>query len=775
MYTAYSHFYKRFSAESEIRQLAIKHTHSYHLGVFVSCREQEEKEYNFLDVAEAERTLAHALKAVASEQPIGDRHRLFKPSEGEEMQEGPGEEAKEGGVQGRGRDALASPLQCSNFAMIYGTKPAHQVGGETKPMLVDNLFGNILNKQDKVTLSVEFPGVLSQIRTDDANFELSLSNTIQKLTLYHKDSTHKPMMNQFKNTVGKAIGVIVVNRAAKNKTYSPGTFKDPKTNMRTQTLSVDDELDATQAMFRDLKMDASMLVLEDRTKKELIQDFERLQQEALEYESHHTDGEVLTIFVRWIGLDVQMGDLIEGGCIQTPPTGHVRTLKAGGRAYSFTRHGLTVDGKPFCVDDYCLRLANNPSTHVVLIQDQCVKGTVQEGDIDWSENFNDLKLTEARGLSRFSCYHSKAGTVHMQIQELSKLVRESGQPVFCVPDAFYNADFKADRGAWMEDNFEGRITFDLRNEGQKRNEFQSDKSFKKDLDLWEDKPQIIASEEVEKHAGNNSVVYPIPEQQQILLIVKKRGTPKVDFEFYDDSPPFSKKRQEFAVAGTEDARAMLATDLRTSHDSNTYYAAVKDEKSLQLVQIRFDNGTNSDGPKRGPVQKVRDTTEGLVNAFVLNRNKILFVMTQSTVVYDTESKLTGLHPGRQLFQLNCAFTCCIPDESSGVGAPVHRFLIGFTEPTKNSQPEDQLLAPDNIYEGQSEREGTLSYVAQVTFDAGAGKLVRTAQDLPQALALKREQVNSLMQFGQGAKKLLVAVKTQLLLFDDWRFSRAYKA
>ena len=59
--------------------------------------------------------------------------------------------------------------------------------------MLGNLFENILNKQDKVTLSVEFPGVLSQIRTDDANFELSLSNTIQKLTLYHKESTHKPL------------------------------------------------------------------------------------------------------------------------------------------------------------------------------------------------------------------------------------------------------------------------------------------------------------------------------------------------------------------------------------------------------------------------------------------------------------------------------------------------------------------------------------------------------------------------------------------------------
>ena len=59
----------------------------------------------------------------------------------------------------------------------------------------------------------------------------------------------------------------------------------------------------------------------------------------------------------------------------------------------------------------------------------------------------------------------------------------------------------------MTNSLDRRITFDLRNEGQKRNEFQTDISFKKELDLWEDKPQIVASEEVSLHGQSNSVVY----------------------------------------------------------------------------------------------------------------------------------------------------------------------------------------------------------------------------------------------------------------------------
>ena len=79
--------------------------------------------------------------------------------------------------------------------------------------------------------------------------------------------------------------------------------------------------------------------------------------------------------------------------------------------------------------------------------------------------------------------------------------------MFYIPDVFYTPEFGADRSAWMTKSIDRRITFDLRNEGQKRNEFQTDISFKKELDLWEDKPQIVASEEVSVGSGSSSVVY----------------------------------------------------------------------------------------------------------------------------------------------------------------------------------------------------------------------------------------------------------------------------
>ena len=54
-YDEYNHFYRRFMAEFEIRDLANKFPHSYHIGVFVCCRDSEAKEYNLLSLTEAVR------------------------------------------------------------------------------------------------------------------------------------------------------------------------------------------------------------------------------------------------------------------------------------------------------------------------------------------------------------------------------------------------------------------------------------------------------------------------------------------------------------------------------------------------------------------------------------------------------------------------------------------------------------------------------------------------------------------------------------------------
>ena len=72
--------------------------------------------------------------------------------------------------------------------------------------MIDNMIESIKNKEDVCTFSVEFPKALAQIRADDAEFEIVVSNNTQKLILYNRRSTRKPI---FPSIVTKTIGLAV--------------------------------------------------------------------------------------------------------------------------------------------------------------------------------------------------------------------------------------------------------------------------------------------------------------------------------------------------------------------------------------------------------------------------------------------------------------------------------------------------------------------------------------------------------------------------------------
>ena len=58
--------------------------------------------------------------------------------------------------------------------------------------MLTELFKSMLGKMDKASRSIELPGALTQIKTDETNFELLMSSTMQKLILYHKKSSQAP-------------------------------------------------------------------------------------------------------------------------------------------------------------------------------------------------------------------------------------------------------------------------------------------------------------------------------------------------------------------------------------------------------------------------------------------------------------------------------------------------------------------------------------------------------------------------------------------------------
>ena len=72
----------------------------------------------------------------------------------------------------------------SNFIILYGTKPGKMVALDTQ--MINDFIDNIKRRMDRTQASVTFPTVLDQMKTADANFEMAVSNTIQKLNLYHR-------------------------------------------------------------------------------------------------------------------------------------------------------------------------------------------------------------------------------------------------------------------------------------------------------------------------------------------------------------------------------------------------------------------------------------------------------------------------------------------------------------------------------------------------------------------------------------------------------------
>ena len=82
--------------------------------------------------------------------------------------------------------------------------------------MITDFIKNIWKRQHVKKLYVRFPDCLDQMKTVDANFETAISNTIQKLDLYHRESIFKSVYHQ---AAINTIGVIFVNTQSIDNNY----------------------------------------------------------------------------------------------------------------------------------------------------------------------------------------------------------------------------------------------------------------------------------------------------------------------------------------------------------------------------------------------------------------------------------------------------------------------------------------------------------------------------------------------------------------------------
>ena len=119
-------------------------------------------------------------------------------------------------VAGRGDAKFSVEVTPSNFIILYGTKPGKMVKLDTQ--MIKDFIDNIYRRTDRIQFKVMFPDVLYQMKTEDANFEMADSNSIQKLNLYHRQSIYK---SQYHGAATKQIGIIFANFEV--KTHPPMT------------------------------------------------------------------------------------------------------------------------------------------------------------------------------------------------------------------------------------------------------------------------------------------------------------------------------------------------------------------------------------------------------------------------------------------------------------------------------------------------------------------------------------------------------------------------
>ena len=160
-------------------------------------------------------------------------------------------------------------LTRTNWLMVFGAVPTSVVKLDTK--FVKNILEHVLASQNPLTKKAQLPGVFDQIRADDAKFEISVSNTIERLELYHRNSKHKAT---FKNEVAETIAYIFVNSKVKDLKFMKKSCSSEVNFKKAKGMTV-------KAYKQYYKVsDKNIHFVQDPTKEKVADTFEEIRQKA---------------------------------------------------------------------------------------------------------------------------------------------------------------------------------------------------------------------------------------------------------------------------------------------------------------------------------------------------------------------------------------------------------------------------------------------------------------------------------------------------------------
>ena len=158
---------------------------------------------------------------------------------------------------------------------------------------------------------------------------------------------------------------------------------------------------------------------------------------------------------------------------------------------------LTYYGEPICINEYATRIAQcSESVHVIQLNDfqADLPSTLKGQHIDYNCEAYELVLNERPGHVRFT--FANECNIEQTANKFKIRRNEHKIHVFQIPYHLQNVA-NEDTVAWEEIDEPDQVIFDLRDPYEKEAaQFnQTCRTFKKAVDLWEEKPRLVAYEE----------------------------------------------------------------------------------------------------------------------------------------------------------------------------------------------------------------------------------------------------------------------------------------
>ena len=159
-----------------------------------------------------------------------------------------------------------------------------------------------------------------------------------------------------------------------------------------------------------------------------------MHEESINFERENY-GKVLVFLIRWIGWDTKIYNDQEylkynfNPALSTP-----RNFIFGTSEYKKDRFGITIHGELVCIEDYCVHLANQDQTHVILIQDLNEHNKYVENHVEWNKAYFELNLKDNTGLGRFCFYQSSPLKINDLFKKLAEWSTDKSTGVLLMPD-----------------------------------------------------------------------------------------------------------------------------------------------------------------------------------------------------------------------------------------------------------------------------------------------------------------------------------------------------